>query len=156
MGRGFGDTLDRLIRNGVGVHHAGMLPRYRRLVERLAGEGLLPVICGTDTLGVGVNIPIRTVLMTALTKFDGSRVRLFSVREFHQLAGRAGRPGFDPDGHVWVQAPEHVIENARRAQPSRRRPEGAPQGREGQGPPEGSSTTTRRRCNASSRRVPSR
>ena len=113
MSRGFGDTLDRLVRNGVGVHHAGMLPRYRRLVERLAGEGLLPVICGTDTLGVGVNIPIRTVLMTALTKFDGNRVRQFSVREFHQLAGRAGRPGFDPDGHVWVQAPDHVIENAR-------------------------------------------
>ncbi|MCU1504826.1 MAG: hypothetical protein JWM12_4180 [Ilumatobacteraceae bacterium] len=113
MGRGFGETLDRLIRNGVGVHHAGMLPRYRRLVERLAGSGLLPVICGTDTLGVGVNIPIRTVLMTALTKFDGNRVRLFSVREFHQLAGRAGRPGFDPDGHVWAQAPDHVIENTR-------------------------------------------
>jgi len=113
MARGFGDVLDRLIRHGIGVHHAGMLPRYRRLVERLAGEGLLPVICGTDTLGVGVNIPIRTVLMTALTKFDGSRVRLFTVREFHQLAGRAGRPGFDPDGHVWVQAPDHVIENAK-------------------------------------------
>jgi hypothetical protein len=113
MARGFGATLDRLVRNGVGVHHAGMLPRYRRLVERLAGQGLLPVICGTDTLGVGVNIPIRTVLMTALTKFDGNRVRRFSVREFHQLAGRAGRPGFDPDGHVWVQAPEHVIDNAK-------------------------------------------
>ena len=113
MGRGFGETLDRLIRNGIGVHHAGMLPRYRRLVEKLAGDGLLPVICGTDTLGVGVNIPIRTVLMTALTKFDGTRVRTFSVREFHQLAGRAGRPGFDPDGHVWVQAPDHVIENAK-------------------------------------------
>ena len=113
MGRGFGETLDRLIRNGVGVHHAGMLPKYRRLVERLAGEGLLPVICGTDTLGVGVNIPIRTVLMTALTKFDGKRVRVFTVREFHQLSGRAGRPGFDPDGHVWVQAPDHVIENTR-------------------------------------------
>ncbi|MFT3854419.1 MAG: DUF3516 domain-containing protein [Ilumatobacteraceae bacterium] len=113
LGHGFGATLDRLLRNGVGVHHAGMLPRYRRLVERLAGQGLLPVICGTDTLGVGVNIPIRTVLMTALTKFDGHRVRRFTVREFHQLAGRAGRPGFDPDGHVWVQAPEHVIENAK-------------------------------------------
>ena len=113
MSRGFGETLDRLIRNGVGVHHAGMLPRYRRLVEKLAGDGVLPVICGTDTLGVGVNIPIRTVLMTALTKFDGTRVRTFSVREFHQLAGRAGRPGFDPDGHVWVQAPDHVIENAK-------------------------------------------
>jgi len=113
MGRGFGSTLDRLVRNGVGVHHAGMLPRYRRLVERLAAQGLLPAICGTDTLGVGVNIPIRTVLMTALTKFDGTRVRKFTAREFHQLAGRAGRPGFDPDGHVWVQAPDHVIENAR-------------------------------------------
>ena len=113
MSKGFGETLSRLIRNGVGVHHAGMLPRYRRLVERLAGEGLLPVICGTDTLGVGVNIPIRTVLMTALTKFDGTRVRRFTVREFQQLAGRAGRPGFDPDGHVWVQAPDHVIENAK-------------------------------------------
>ena len=111
--RGFGETLERLLRNGVGVHHAGMLPRHRRLVERLAGAGLLPVICGTDTLGVGVNIPIRTVLMTALTKFDGTKVRVFTVREFRQLAGRAGRPGFDPDGHVWVQAPEHVIENTK-------------------------------------------
>lgn len=113
LGRGFGDTLDRLLRNGVGVHHAGMLPRYRRLVERLAAEGLLPVICGTDTLGVGVNIPIRTVLLTALTKFDGNRVRVFTAREFHQLGGRAGRPGFDPDGNVWAQAPDHVIENAK-------------------------------------------
>jgi superfamily II RNA helicase len=111
--KGFGVTLARLLRNGVGVHHAGMLPRYRRLVERLAGEGLLPVICGTDTLGVGVNIPIRTVLMTALTKFDGERVRTLQAREFHQLAGRAGRPGFDPDGHVWAQAPEHIIDNER-------------------------------------------
>ncbi len=110
---GFGQALDRFLRHGIGVHHAGMLPRYRRLVERLAGDGLLAVICGTDTLGVGVNIPIRTVLMTALTKFDGSRVRVFTAREFHQLAGRAGRPGFDPDGHVWAQAPDHVIENAR-------------------------------------------
>jgi len=113
MAKGFGDTLDRLLRNGVGVHHAGMLPRYRRLVERLAGEGLLPVICGTDTLGVGVNIPIRTVLLTALTKFDGNKVRVFTAREFHQLGGRAGRPGFDPDGHVWAQAPDHVIDNAK-------------------------------------------
>ncbi len=113
MARGFGETLERLIRNGIGVHHAGMLPRYRRLVERLAGEGLLPVICGTDTLGVGVNIPIRTVLMTALTKFDGTKVRVFTVREFRQLSGRAGRPGFDPDGHVWTQAPDHVIDNAK-------------------------------------------
>ena len=113
LNTGFGQTLGRYLRNGVGVHHAGMLPRYRRLVEKLAGEGLLPVICGTDTLGVGINIPIRTVLLSALTKYDGSRVRVLRAREFHQLAGRAGRPGFDPDGHVWAQAPEHIIDNER-------------------------------------------
>jgi hypothetical protein len=113
LNTGFGQMLARYLRNGVGVHHAGMLPRYRRLVEKLAGEGLLPVICGTDTLGVGINIPIRTVLLSALTKYDGTKVRVLRAREFHQLAGRAGRPGFDPDGHVWAQAPEHTIDNER-------------------------------------------
>jgi superfamily II RNA helicase len=110
---GFGRTLSRLVRHGVGVHHAGMLPRYRRLVERLAQLGLLPVICGTDTLGVGINVPIRTVLMTSLTKFDGTRVRHLTAREFHQIAGRAGRAGYDTTGSVVVQAPEHVIDNER-------------------------------------------
>ncbi|HWH00320.1 MAG TPA: DUF3516 domain-containing protein [Pilimelia sp.] len=108
---GFGRTLSRLVRHGIGVHHAGMLPRYRRLVETLAQAGLLKVICGTDTLGVGINVPIRTVLFTALSKFDGTRVRLLRAREFHQIAGRAGRAGFDTVGTVVVQAPEHVIEN---------------------------------------------
>ncbi len=110
---GFGKTLSTLVRNGIGVHHAGMLPRYRRLVEQLAQDGLLKVICGTDTLGVGINVPIRTVLFTALTKFDGSRQRVLKVREFQQIAGRAGRAGFDTQGYVVVQAPEHTIENAR-------------------------------------------
>jgi superfamily II RNA helicase len=108
---GFGKTLSRLVRHGIGVHHAGMLPRYRRLVETLAQAGLLKVICGTDTLGVGVNVPIRTVLFTGLSKYDGSQVRLLQAREFHQIAGRAGRAGFDTMGYVVVQAPEHVIEN---------------------------------------------
>jgi superfamily II RNA helicase len=108
---GFGRTLSRLVRHGVGVHHAGMLPRYRRLVERLAQAGLLKVICGTDTLGVGINVPIRTVLFTALSKYDGQRTRHLKAREFHQIAGRAGRAGFDDVGHVVVQAPEHVVEN---------------------------------------------
>ncbi len=110
---GFGKTLSRLVRHGIGVHHAGMLPKYRRLVETLAQAGLLKVICGTDTLGVGINMPIRTVLFTALSKYDGSRNRLLSAREFHQIAGRAGRAGFDTMGRVVVQAPEHVIENER-------------------------------------------
>ncbi|HYT10425.1 MAG TPA: DUF3516 domain-containing protein [Mycobacteriales bacterium] len=108
---GFGRTLSRLVRHGIGVHHAGMLPRYRRLVERLAQAGLLKVVCGTDTLGVGVNIPIRTVLFTGLSKYDGQRTRLLTAREFHQIAGRAGRAGFDTAGSVVAQAPEHVIEN---------------------------------------------
>ena len=110
---GFGKTLSRLVRHGIGVHHAGMLPKYRRLVETLAQAGLLKVICGTDTLGVGINVPIRTVLFTGLSKYDGTRTRLLMAREFHQIAGRAGRAGFDTMGRVVVQAPEHVIENAR-------------------------------------------
>ena len=110
---GFGRTLSKLVRGGVGVHHAGMLPRYRRLVEQLAQTGLLKVICGTDTLGVGINVPIRTVLFTSLAKFDGSRHRLLKAREFHQIAGRAGRAGFDTRGYVVVQAPDHVIERTR-------------------------------------------
>jgi superfamily II RNA helicase len=109
----FGRTLSRFIRHGIGVHHAGMLPKYRRLVERLAQAGLLKVICGTDTLGVGVNVPIRTVLFTALAKYDGRRSRLLRAREFHQIAGRAGRAGFDTIGYVAAQAPDHVIENER-------------------------------------------
>jgi superfamily II RNA helicase len=110
---GFGKTLSRLVRHGIGVHHAGMLPRYRRLVETLAQAGLLKVICGTDTLGVGINVPIRTVLFTALSKYDGNKTRLLQAREFHQIAGRAGRAGFDTTGYVVVQAPEHVVENER-------------------------------------------
>ena len=109
--KGYGQTLSRLLKSGVGVHHAGMLPKYRRLVEQLAQQGLLKVISGTDTLGVGINVPIRTVLLTGLSKYDGTRVRQLNAREFHQIAGRAGRAGFDTEGTVVVQAPEHVIEN---------------------------------------------
>ncbi|MBO0890186.1 MAG: DEAD/DEAH box helicase, partial [Acidothermales bacterium] len=97
---GFGKTLSRLVRHGIGVHHAGMLPKYRRLVERLTQDGLLKVVCGTDTLGVGINVPIRTVLFTGLSKYDGTRTRLLHAREFHQIAGRAGRAGYDTVGSV--------------------------------------------------------
>ena len=107
----FGKMLQRLLRTGVGVHHAGMLPRYRRLVEQLAQQGLLSVICGTDTLGVGINVPIHSVVLTALTKFDGNRMRRLKAREFHQIAGRAGRMGFDTEGLVIAEAPEFEIEN---------------------------------------------
>ena len=107
----FGKELRKFLHHGIGVHHAGMLPRYRRLVERLAQEGKLRIICGTDTLGVGVNVPIRTVLFTKLCKYDGENTKVLSVRDFKQIAGRAGRRGFDTLGSVVAQAPEHVIEN---------------------------------------------
>ena len=107
----YGKDVQRFVKHGIGLHHAGLLPKYRLLVEKLSQTGLLKVICGTDTLGVGVNIPIRTVLFTKLCKFDGEKVGVLSVREFQQIAGRAGRKGFDVAGSVVAQAPEHVIEN---------------------------------------------
>jgi len=109
----YGKEIQKFLRHGIGLHHAGLLPKYRLLVEKLAQQGLLKVISGTDTLGVGVNIPIRTVLFTKLCKFDGEKTGILSVREFKQISGRAGRKGFDTQGYVVVQAPEHVIENIR-------------------------------------------
>jgi superfamily II RNA helicase len=112
---GFGRTLTRLLHHGIGVHHGGMLPKYRRLVERLTQAGLLRVVVGTDTLGVGVNLPLRTVVLSGLAKYDGTSSRLLSARELHQIAGRAGRAGYDTSGLVVVQAPEHVIDNEQAA-----------------------------------------
>jgi superfamily II RNA helicase len=109
----YGKEVSKLLRHGIGIHHAGLLPKYRILVEKLAQRGLLKVICGTDTLGVGVNVPIRTVLFTQLFKYDGSSTKTLAVRDFKQICGRAGRRGFDHIGHVVCQAPEHVIENLR-------------------------------------------
>ncbi len=119
---GFGKTLARLLHHGIGVHHGGMLPKYRRLVERLTTKGLLRVVVGTDTLGVGVNLPLRTVVLSGLAKYDGRTPRLLTAREFHQIAGRAGRAGYDTSGLVVVQAPEHVVENEQAA----RKAEGDP------------------------------
>jgi superfamily II RNA helicase len=109
----YGKDVKRFLGHGIGIHHAGLLPKYRLLVERLAQQGLLRVIFGTDTLGVGVNVPIRTVVLNKLAKFDGEKVGILRAREFHQIAGRAGRKGFDDRGRVVCQAPEHVIENRR-------------------------------------------
>ena len=111
----YGKDFQRFLRHGIGIHHAGLLPKYRLLVERLAQKGLLKVVSGTDTLGVGVNVPIRTVLFTQLCKFDGEKTAILGVRDFQQIAGRAGRKGFDDRGCVVAQAPEHVVENRRLA-----------------------------------------
>lgn len=107
----YGPEIKKWLRHGIGIHHAGLLPKYRVLVEQLAQRGLLKVICGTDTLGVGINVPIRTVLFTQLCKFSGEKTAILSARDFHQISGRAGRKGFDNVGWVVAQAPEHVIEN---------------------------------------------
>jgi superfamily II RNA helicase len=109
----YGKDMKRWLRHGIGVHHAGLLPKYRILVEQLAQKGLLKLICGTDTLGVGINVPIRTVVFTQLWKYDGQKAAILSVRDFRQISGRAGRKGYDDKGYVIVQAPEHVIENKR-------------------------------------------
>ena len=107
----YGAEIKKFLRHGIGLHHAGLLPKYRVLTEQLAQRGLLKVICGTDTLGVGINVPIRTVLFTQLCKYDGRKTGILTARDFHQIGGRAGRKGFDDRGWVIVQAPEHVIEN---------------------------------------------
>jgi superfamily II RNA helicase len=111
----YGPDIAKWLKHGIGLHHAGLLPKYRVLVEQLAQKGLLKVICGTDTLGVGINVPIRTVLFTRLCKFDGQKTAILSARDFHQIGGRAGRKGFDDRGWVVAQAPEHVIENLKLA-----------------------------------------
>jgi superfamily II RNA helicase len=116
----YGPDIKKWLRHGIGLHHAGLLPKYRVLIEQLAQKGLLKVICGTDTLGVGINIPIRTVLFTRLCKFDGQKTGILSARDFHQIGGRAGRKGFDDQGWVVAQAPEHVIENLKLAEKSAR------------------------------------
>ena len=112
----YGPDIRRWLKHGIGVHHAGLLPKYRILAEQLAQRGLLKIICGTDTLGVGINVPIRTVLLTKLCKYDGQKTTILSARDFHQITGRAGRKGFDEFGWVVAQAPEHVIENIRLGQ----------------------------------------
>lgn len=109
----YGREISKLLRHGIGIHHAGLLPKYRVLIEKLTQRGLLKVVCGTDTLGVGINVPIRTVVFTQLCKFDGTGTRILTVRDFKQICGRAGRRGFDTLGFVIAQAPEHVIDNLR-------------------------------------------
>jgi superfamily II RNA helicase len=116
----YGPEIKKWLKHGIGLHHAGLLPKYRVLVEQLAQKGLLRVICGTDTLGVGINVPIRTVLFSRLCKFDGQKTVILTARDFHQIAGRAGRKGFDDRGWVVAQAPEHMIKNLKLAEKTAR------------------------------------
>jgi len=133
----YGKEFRRFLGFGIGVHHAGLLPKYRLQVEQLAQQGLLKVISGTDTLGVGINIPLRTVLFTKLAKFDGRKVTRLKVRDFKQISGRAGRKGFDDEGHVVCQAPEETIERLKEqrkaaANPKKRQKKGPKKSRPGE------------------------
>ena len=132
----YGPSIRRMLGHGIGLHHAGLLPKYRLLVEQLAQEGLLRVVCGTDTLGVGVNIPIRTVLFSRLSKFDGEKVRILSVRDFKQISGRAGRKGFDERGSVVCQTPEHMTK-AKKSGPRKRATSGRKKAAKKRLPPRG-------------------
>ena len=106
----------RLVRAGIGVHHAGMLPKYRRLVETARPTGLLRVICGTDTLGRRASTcPSARCCSPGSPSSTAPGCGTSSAREFHQVAGRAGRAGYDTAGEVVALAPEHEIENARSA-----------------------------------------
>ncbi len=116
----YGPEIRKWLKHGIGLHHAGLLPKYRVLTEQLAQKGLLKIICGTDTLGVGINVPIRTVLFSRLCKFGGEKTAILSARDFHQIAGRAGRKGFDERGWVVAQAPEHVVDNIKLEQKAAR------------------------------------
>ena len=129
-----GKDLRRLVGLGIGVHHGGLLPKYRLLMEQLASQDVLKLISGTDTLGVGINVPIRTVLLTQLCRFDGAKTRIVTAREFHQIAGRAGRQGFDTEGHVWVQAPAHWIENQQAERKAAAKVAGGTDGKPGRKP----------------------
>jgi hypothetical protein len=131
----YGKEFKRFLGFGIGVHHAGLLPKYRLQVEQLAQQGRLKVISGTDTLGVGINIPLRTVLFTKLAKFDGRKVSRLKVREFKQISGRAGRKGFDDQGHVVCQAPEETIERLKEQRKVVAKPKKRPKKAPGKGRP---------------------
>src|SRR5438445_2841405 len=94
----YGPEIRRWLKHGIGLHHAGLLPKYRVLVEQLTQRGLLKIVCGTDTLGAGINMPLRTVLFTRVCKFGGQKTGILSGRYFHQSSGRARARRIDDGG----------------------------------------------------------
>jgi superfamily II DNA/RNA helicase len=111
--RGVGPKLKRILLRGVGVHHAGLLPKYRRIVEHLFQQKLLSVCVCTETLAAGINLPARSVLLTTLLKGPPGRKKLIDASSAHQMFGRAGRPQFDTEGYVYAIAHEDDVKIAR-------------------------------------------
>jgi hypothetical protein len=110
---GSGNKLRTFLTRGVGIHHAGLLPRYRRVVETLFQEKLLPICVCTETLAAGINLPARSVVLTTLVKGPKDKKRLIDASSARQMFGRAGRPQFDTEGHVFALAHEDDVKLAK-------------------------------------------
>ena len=110
---GVGPKMKQLLRRGVGVHHAGLLPKYRRAVEDLFVRKLLSVVVCTETLAAGINLPARSVVLTSLVKGPPGKEKVVDASTGHQIFGRAGRPQFDTEGHVYVLAHEDDVKLSR-------------------------------------------
>ena len=100
--QGVGPKLKQILIRGIGVHHAGVLPRYRQIVEELFIEKLLSVCVCTETLAAGLNLPARSVVLPTLIKGPRGKMKTIPVASAHQMFGRAGRPQFDDQGHVFA------------------------------------------------------
>ncbi|CAN5210459.1 DEAD/DEAH box helicase [soil metagenome] len=110
---GIGPKLKQMLRRGVGVHHAGLLPKYRRVVEELFEKKLLSVAMCTETLAAGINLPARSVVITSLVKGPWGKEKLIDPSTAHQIFGRAGRPQFDTEGHVYAVPHEDDVRIAK-------------------------------------------
>ncbi len=106
---GVANELRPLFSHGIGIHHAGILPRYKQLVEQLALERLIKFVVSTETIAAGINLPARTVVFPSLRKFIKNEPRMVTAAEYHQMAGRAGRPQFDDRGLAITLAPEEIV-----------------------------------------------
>jgi DEAD/DEAH box helicase len=111
---GAADELRALLGHGIGVHHAGVLPRYKQLVEQLALDRLIKFVVSTETISAGINLPAKRVIFPSLRKYIKSKARLVTPAEYHQMAGRAGRPQFDSEGISIVLAPEAIVQEMRK------------------------------------------
>ncbi len=109
MSPGAGPKLKRILMRGIGVHHAGVLPRYRRLVEALFQEKLLSLCVCTETLAAGINLPARSVVLPTLLKGPRGKMKLIEPSAAHQMFGRAGRPQYDDRGYVYALAHEDDV-----------------------------------------------
>lgn len=114
LDRGLGRDFRTLLIHGIGIHHAGILPRYKQLVEQLALERLIKFVVSTETISAGINLPAKRVVFPELRKWAGGKARLLSSAEYHQMAGRAGRPQFDTEGIAITLAPEEVVQEIRK------------------------------------------